>query len=79
MKEAIDSMSEVWTWRYELENSFFIVSDCSAKELSDAFQLAIGHESGKFLFNEITSNKQGWLSPKAWHLINKKMHKPKEN
>jgi len=55
------------------------ISEHSASELSEAFKEAIGHSSGRFLFSEITRNKQGWLTSKAWHLINKKTHKPKNN
>jgi len=79
LKDALNSMSEVLYWRYELEHSFFIISEHSASELSEAFKEAIGHSSGRFLFSEITRNKQGWLTSKAWHLINKKTHKPKNN
>ena len=78
VQKVIDNMPEVITWRFEL-NSFFLVSESSATELSKSFKEETNHESGKFLITQITGNKQGWLSSRAWHVINKKKLKPKED
>lgn len=78
IREVINSLPEIITWRHELDNSFFLISRHKASEISNSFRDVFGHETGKFLISEITSNKQGWLSTRSWHLINKKAFPPKE-
>lgn len=74
--KCMDSISQVYTWRYDISNSFYIISDYSADEIARAIHDFTGKTS--FLVSEITSNKQGWLSEDTWYLINNKTHKPKD-
>jgi hypothetical protein len=71
VKNYIDNIPEILNWRYELPNSFFLVSDLSAQELFD--KIKPFNESGKFLISETTSNKQGWLVKDSWKIMNKKL------
>lgn len=76
VKHCIDSIKEVYTWRYDMSNSFYIISDYSADQIATAIHDFTGKT--RFLVSEITSNKQGWLPDDTWYLINNKKHKPKE-
>ncbi len=71
VKDYIDSVREIVNWRYELPNSFFLVSDLSAHDLAQKIR-AFSKDKGKFIISELTSNKQGWLVPKTWKIINEK-------
>ena len=73
VKDCLNSLSEVLTWRYDMPNSFYIVSDYTANQIAKSIQDSIGN--GRFLVTEISSNKQGWLPPESWYLINEKKHK----
>lgn len=75
VKECLDNISQVITWRYDMPNSFYIISEDSADEIARAIHDYTGKT--KFIVSEITSNKQGWLSKETWYLINNKKHKPK--
>jgi hypothetical protein len=74
--KCMDSISQVLTWRYDMPNSFYIISDNSADEIARAINKFTGKTN--FLVSEITSNKQGWLSEETWYLINNKTHKPEK-
>ena len=76
VRTYIDSLREVLNWRTELPNSFYLVSEKTADELSTLFR-EFTKDEGLFLIAEITSNKQGWLDKKSWNMINKK-HTPNE-
>ena len=78
VKETINSLDEITTWRHELNNTFFLVSTYSAHEISSAFRNSLNHSSGRFIISEITQNKQGWLTSDGWYVINKKKLKPKD-
>lgn len=70
VRTYIDTIPEILNWRTELPNSFFLVSELSAKELFNKIK-PFSH-TGKFLISETTSNKQGWLGKTSWNLMNKK-------
>jgi hypothetical protein len=72
--KCVDNISEVITWRYDMPNSFYLISEHTADQLAHAIHDYTGKTS--FIVSEITSNKQGWLSPDTWYLINNKHHKP---
>ena len=76
VKKCIDSIPQVNTWRYDMPNSFYLISENSADEIARAIHDFTGKT--RFLVSEITPNKQGWLSKETWHLINNKKHKPKD-
>lgn len=72
VKDYIDRLPEVLNWRFDLPNSFYIVSQCSADELAEKIQ-EFTDGNGRFLVLEVTGNKQGWLPRRTWNMINKKM------
>jgi hypothetical protein len=76
MKEHLNSMSEVKTWRTDLSNSFYIISDSSAQILSKRLREKTGAK-GRFIIAEVTPNSNGWLTPESWFLLRNKTHKPK--
>ncbi len=78
VRKIIKSMNTVSKWRYDLPNSFYLISYSSAQEISDEFRDAFGGKNYRFLVTEIGKNKQGWLPKETWHLINKKKFRDKE-
>lgn len=76
MKEILNSISEVSTWRTDVDYTFFIVSEVEASTLSELIRSRTG-EQGRFLVSEINDNRQGWLTPESWYLLKHKELKPK--
>lgn len=58
-------------WRYDLPNTFYLVSDLSATKLSELVQ-EFNAGKGRFLICEVGLNKQGWLPRRTWQLLNRK-------
>jgi len=71
VKKFIDSRREIVNWRYELPNSFFLISPNSAQELSAIIRSFTG-EKGKFLVAECGANRQGWLDRETWTFFREK-------
>jgi hypothetical protein len=65
VKAFLDSRPEIITWRTELPNSFYLISEKKATELADIIRQTRG-DDGKFLITQIAKNRQGWLSPDSW-------------
>lgn len=76
MKTILNSMQEIVTWRTDIANCFYIVSEESAVVLANALRKRVG-QTGRFIISEITDNRYGWLSPDSWFLIDNKHLKPK--
>ncbi len=68
VKAAIHTMGGVKTWRYDMPNSFYILSDKTAEELGRLLRAARG-DKGRFIMVEIGANKFGWLPPDAWRFL----------
>jgi len=64
---------EIITWRYDMPNCFYLVSEQSAYKISEILRERCGGK-GKFLVCSLDGERQGWLTPKSWHLINNKEH-----
>ncbi len=72
MKEWANSEPAVITWRYDLPNSFYLISEKSAQELSDSLMKRFGKI--RFLITEVSGNRQGYLPKDSWYLFrNKKL------
>ncbi len=65
----------VITWRYDLPNTFYLISEASASELYESLIAKLG-KKGRFLIIEAGENRQGLLPPNTWHLLRMKTHKP---
>jgi hypothetical protein len=76
MKDVLNSMSRVITWRFDIPNCFYVISENSAQELYDEF-ISLNGTNGRFMFIEPTGNRQGQMLPETWHLLTHKSHKPK--
>jgi hypothetical protein len=63
-------------WRYDMPHSFYLLSDKSAQELSDIIRKRM-NKNGRFLITQLASNRQGWITPDSWYLINNLQPKPK--
>ncbi|MDD4183682.1 MAG: hypothetical protein PHT53_07710 [Candidatus Omnitrophica bacterium] len=60
------------TWRYDMSNAFYIISEENANQISTRIQNYFG-KNGRFIVTEISDlNKQGWLTKDSWFLINNK-------
>ena len=75
-KNVIDQMSYVITWRYDMPNVFYIISEYSAGDLARQFE-SINGTNGRFIFQEFTDNSQGRLTDESWYLLNYKRHQSK--
>jgi hypothetical protein len=69
IKEFLDERSEILNWRYDLPQTFYLVSNLSAEELYEIVQ-SYNQERGLFLISEVGDNTQGWLPKKTWMLLN---------
>jgi len=76
LKAILNSLPQVLLWRYDLPSAFYIVSESSADEIARAIRQAVG-KKGRFIVTELGPNKQGWLTPESWYIINNKTRKPK--
>lgn len=66
----------VITWRYDLPNTFYLISEASASELYESLIAKLG-KRGRFLIIEAGENRQGLLPPDTWYLLRTKTQKPK--
>jgi len=71
LKEWADKSSLVITWRYDLPNCFYLISEASAHDLDADLQNKLG-KRGRYIIAEITDNRQGLLPPKSWQLMRDK-------
>lgn len=72
----MNEVDMIKTWRYDMPNMYYIVSENTAKELSLEFRRR--RETGRFIVCEYTENSYGWLSSEAWYILQNKTLKPKE-
>ena len=71
VKNCINEIGLIIHWRYDMPNSFYLISENTAQQISDKIIGKMGWGK-RFLITEITSNKQGILPRETWDLINKK-------
>lgn len=69
-KAAIDASPLVKTWRYDMPNSFYLVSDFSAQKLYEDIAPRFAGKK-RFLIAEINeTNRQGLLPKDTWAFLN---------
>ena len=76
LKQLLNELPEVETWRFDLPHSFYLISEASAADLSRVIHERCG-KRGRFLISEVSANRHGWLTPDSWYLFRNKAHKPK--
>ena len=69
VRDFLDGRAEILHWRYDLPNTFYLISHLSAEELYEVVQ-GFNRKRGLFLICEVGSNSQGWLPEKTWTLLN---------
>ncbi|MCH7878471.1 MAG: hypothetical protein IH914_04040 [candidate division Zixibacteria bacterium] len=77
VKKLLDSIPEISHWRFDMPNSFYLVSEESAEVLATKI-LQSTNNSGRFLITEYSENSQGWLTKQSWYLLNNKDYAPKK-
>lgn len=77
IKAVINDMPSIKTWRYDMPNCFYLISEKSAGEIYEEF-ITLNGTKGKFAFLEINENRQGQMLKETWYLMRHKKHKPKE-
>lgn len=75
IKAALDQNRLVFTWRYDLPYSFYIVSDATAKELALSIRQSL--PNGRCVVTLADQDYWGWNSEDTWYLFRNKAHKPK--
>ena len=65
----------VLTWRYDLPNTFYLVSEASAAELYADFAQG-SRKSWRCLVTEVSENRQGRLPMDTWYFLRNKRSKP---
>lgn len=71
--KILDQMITVFTWRYDMPNCFYVISEYSADSMASEFERIRGG-LGRFVFLEYTGNSQGRITAESWHLLNKGFH-----
>ena len=65
----LDEREDVFqNWITTLPNSFFVVSDRSASELSEVFR-SFTKDKGRFIILDVDTDRNGWLPKKTWNFI----------
>lgn len=69
IKQFLNARPEMLYWRYDLPNTFYLISDQTAQVLADVIQ-TFNTRGASYLVCEAGANKQGLLVPDTWHLLN---------
>ncbi len=77
VKSWVTGSPLVITWRYDLPNCFYIISEATAQTLSEEFRKYISPK-GSFLFMEVSDNRQGYMVPETWYFLRHKTVQPNQ-
>ena len=78
-KQITDFLNEssiIITWRYDMPNSYYIISEESASVISTELRTKI--TPFRHILVELDNNYSGWLPKESWYLIQNKRLKPKK-
>lgn len=70
MKAILNNTREVLDWRFDMPNSFYLISEENAHVLVDRIYSQITSDSCRFFITEISMNRQGYLPKDTWNFIN---------
>lgn len=76
VKDCVDSINEVITWRFDMPYCFYLVSEYDSDDIADAIR-DFFRNKGRFLVAEASDNRSGWLPSRTWYLLRHKRHKRK--
>lgn len=60
----------VLEWRFDLPNSFFLISEATAKTIAEAIRFR--RPNGRFVVLEAGGDYWGWDHPETWHMFQNK-------
>lgn len=76
--EFIGECGFIHTWRRELPNTYFIVSEANANDIASKIMQHFSNNDGAaFLVAELNDNSQGLLHERSWSIINEQKLPPK--
>lgn len=72
VKQFLDGRPEILNWTYVLPYSFFVVSELSAKDLTQVLHEHRATRNGlaRFIVIDVDTDKSGWLPRKTWTFMN---------
>lgn len=70
MKGILNNIEGVLDWRFDMPNSFYVISEMNACTLVDRIHANIHSDSCRFFITEISANHQGYLPKDTWEFIN---------
>ena len=77
IKDLLNRMQIVETWRYDMPNMFYIISTYTAQQIAIQIHELTGGK-GRFIVTDYTNNTYGWLFDDSWYLLQNHTHKPKQ-
>jgi hypothetical protein len=77
VKNWLNSIPEITTWRFDMPHSFYMISELDAKTIAEKLRRASGHDKGRFIVTEIPANSWGYLTGESWYMIQKLKARPK--
>ena len=77
--KTLNEIPEVYTWRYDMESCFYILSENNAKDISNAIK-AKYPSIGLHVITKLGEDYWGNLTKESWHMLQKceVMPKPEE-
>ena len=71
VKSFLNKQPEIKSWRFDLPNTFYLISDLSAHDLATRLQKLTQRQEGKrFIIAHLSDDIQGWLPRDTWDFIN---------
>lgn len=70
MKNILNNTREILDWRFDMPNSFYLISEENANVLVDRIYSQITSDTCRFFITEISMNRQGYLPKDTWNFIN---------
>lgn len=70
VKRWVNSKPLITTWRYDLPNSFYLVSDSDVNVLTAELRKHCGSK-GRFLITKLEKDRNGFLPKETWAFIKK--------
>jgi hypothetical protein len=75
VKSWASASEVVHTWRFDLPNCFYLISEHTAQEIANDLHTSLG--TGRFIIAELNDNRHGWLPSDTWYFLRHKKSKPK--
>ena len=71
-----DDCSLVESWRNELPNCIFLVSESNTGQLSADFDRRFPADSVRYIVQQFSTRSEGMLTAAGWHFLNEKSDEP---